>query len=173
METKIKSVSGYDGKYFVSNDGRVFSSRNNEKKELKQFADKDGYMIVQLSKQGKRKTMRVHRLVANAFIENPNNLPIVNHKDENKSNNHYENLEWCSYRNNIIFNGGGERRGEKLMIPVVVSKNGKSIAFHSANDAALYVNTRPHCITNCARGYRKTIKGYGVQYLYGEGRRKK
>lgn len=68
-----------------------------KEKEIKSFKDKDGYLCVSLMNNGKQKTYKIHRLIAETFIPNPNNLPCVNHKDGNKQNNCVSNLEWCSY----------------------------------------------------------------------------
>lgn len=97
-------IDGYDG-YEVSNYGRVKSLNYNKTKQeriLKQGTTKYGYQLVMLCNGGKHKMFSVHRLVAMAFIPNPNNYPLVNHKDEVKTNNHVENLEWCTaeYNNN-------------------------------------------------------------------------
>ena len=108
-----KPIEGYSGRYEVSNYGNVKRVSHETKakdgtikafkEELKkQGTDKDGYKTVMLYIGRNRKLFKVHRLVALAFIDNPNNLPMVNHKDENKANNHISNLEWCSclYNNN-------------------------------------------------------------------------
>jgi hypothetical protein len=95
----IKEIKGYNG-YFVSNDGVVISKRFN--RPLKQYQNKDGYMMCALQKDGKSKQVRVHRLVADAFIPNPDKLPQVNHKDGNKTNNYIDNLEWVDNSRNIM-----------------------------------------------------------------------
>ena len=101
-----KDIEGYEGIYQVSNLGRVKSLRDNfhrpREKILNPVNDKLGYNIVCLHKDGKHKNYKIHRLVAIHFIENPNNYPQVNHKDENKTNNTVDNLEWCTseYNNN-------------------------------------------------------------------------
>jgi hypothetical protein len=100
-----KDCKGYEGKYQVSSMGRVWSIKRQS--VLKGSADKDGYIRVQLTaKNGKTKTEKVHRLVAIAFLDNPDNLPQVNHKDENKQNNCITNLEWCDCSYNIIYSKG-------------------------------------------------------------------
>jgi hypothetical protein len=99
-------IDEYEGRYQVSNIGSVKSLKNNKGKYreliLKPKIDKDGYLEVNLCKQGKGVTKKVHRLVAQMFISNPNNLPEINHKDENPNNNKVDNLEWCTreYNNN-------------------------------------------------------------------------
>lgn len=112
MEEIWKEVVGFEGSYKVSNLGRVFSYKKVSRKEhfMKPCNDGNGYMIVCLRKQGKKYIKKVHRLVAEAFIPNPQNLPQVNHKDENKANNCVENLEWCSSRYNINYGTAIKRR---------------------------------------------------------------
>lgn len=108
-----KDIPGYEGKYQVSNYGRVKSIARYRKgsygsivfvpeKILKGKVDKDGYIEYALctGEHKKMKCYRAHRLVAMAFIPNPLNLPVINHKDECKSNNRVENLEWCDYSYN-------------------------------------------------------------------------
>ena len=95
-----RSVIGYEGLYEVNNIGRARNPRTG--KLLKPYKDKYGYLCVNLYKDGIRKNYFIHRLVAQSFLPNPDNLPQVNHKDENKENNCVENLEWCDglYNNN-------------------------------------------------------------------------
>lgn len=109
-----KDIKGYEGKYQISNLGRIKSlSRfiNNCKENsligfyskeriIKQSISKTGYYVCTLFKNGKGRTFKVHRLVAEAFIDNPNELPIINHRDGNKLNNSLDNLEWCDYSHN-------------------------------------------------------------------------
>ena len=89
-----KSITGYEGLYEVSSLGRVKSLKYD--KILKPGKVGNGYLAVVLFRNGKGKTLKVHRLVATAFIPNPLGLPEINHKDENKTNNAKSNLEWCS-----------------------------------------------------------------------------
>lgn len=102
-------ITGYEGLYQISNLGRVKSLEkkaglsNRKEKILKQHLDKDGYVKVYLCKNSKVRFLSVHRLIAEAFIPNPNDLPQINHKDENKQNNKIENLEWCSCKYNINY----------------------------------------------------------------------
>ena len=87
--------------------------------------DKDGYYRVTLSNGNKKKTCRVHRLVAEAFIPNPNNLPEVNHKSEVKTENSASNLEWCDTTYNINYGSRNERVRESLSKPVVCVETGQ------------------------------------------------
>ena len=105
-----KTIKDYPD-YMVSNTGKVKSLdrylkqpksgfRKKEGRILSPMINKKGYPYVHLSKDGKSVSKRIHRLVAEAFIPNPDNLPIVNHKDEDKTNNHVSNLEWCTNKYN-------------------------------------------------------------------------
>ena len=110
-----KDIPGYEGLYQVSNFGRVKSLRrpygNNggiqwtKERILSPGKDKDGYLQVNLHCNGKQHQRKVHRLVAQAFLPNMDNLPMVNHKDEDKTNNNVDNLEWCDQKYNINYGG--------------------------------------------------------------------
>lgn len=102
MEEIWKQVENFEN-YEVSNFGRVRKNYKNRKvKYLKPMQTAKGYLVVELWKKSKRKRVKVHRLVAQAFIPNPDDLPQVNHKDMNKKNNNIENLEWITNRDNCI-----------------------------------------------------------------------
>ena len=108
-----KDCKGYEGKYQVSNFGRVWNVNN--QKYLKPWISKGGYYLVNLmSKNGKIKHELIHRLVAIAFIDNPCNYPQVNHKDEDKTNNCVDNLEWCNSKYNNNYGTRNKRISEKL-----------------------------------------------------------
>ena len=96
-----KDIPGYEGLYVVSNNGRVMNVRSG--RVLRGIVNNLGYIMVGLSKSGKVKMISVHRLVAEAFIKNPDNLREVNHKDEDKSNNNVDNLEWCDRKYNVNY----------------------------------------------------------------------
>ena len=100
-----KDIEGYAGLYQVSNLGRVKSlkvSKIKSERIRKSYQQSSGYISIVLCKNGKVTNHKIHRLVANAFIDNPDNLPEINHKDEDKTNNCVDNLEWCdsSYNKN-------------------------------------------------------------------------
>lgn len=107
MKEEWKDLKGYEGLYKVSSLGRVYSVY---KKDYKQpYLDKDGYLMIGLSKEGKHKNLRLHRIIAETFIPNPQQLPCVNHIDENKLNNNIKNLEWCTPAYNNSFGTRTER----------------------------------------------------------------
>ena len=109
-------VKGYEGLYQISNIGRVKSYHYDKNgKILKLQINEDGYYKVTLNKNKNKKTYSVHRLVAIHFIDNPNNYSEINHKDENKQNNNFENLEWCSRKYNVNYGTGRKRQREKMI----------------------------------------------------------
>ena len=109
-----KPVIGYEGLYEVSNWGRVKSLKFGKERILKLFKDTSGYLCVKLCKNTNQCQFKVHRLVAQAFIPNPNNLPQINHKDECKTNNIVSNLEWCDRKYNINYGTRTEKCSKKV-----------------------------------------------------------
>lgn len=152
-----KDCKGYEGLYQVSNLGRVWSVKS--QRVLKPAGDE--YLHVCLTaKNGKLKNEKVHRLVALAFIDNPDQFPCVNHKDEDKKNNCVDNLEWCSYQYN---NAYGTRNKKKI---VQLTLDGEYVAtFNSVNSAAEAVNRGRTAITECLKGRNKSCAGYRWLYL--------
>ena len=107
----MKEVKGYEGLYAVTENGQVWSYKRN--KFLKPWVCQGGYLQVSLTKNKIAKKHKVQRLGAIAVIDNPDNLPQVNHKDENKTNNSVENLEWCDAKYNINYGTRTERAKRK------------------------------------------------------------
>ena len=165
MEKEIwKPILNYEGLYEVSNWGRVKSLKFGKERILKPGTNKYGYLIVILCKNGKVKSFSVHRLVAEAFLPNPHNYPCVNHKDECKTNNNVNNLEWCTYTYNNNYGTKIERISKnrdtsKYFKPIlqytldgVFVREWKSIAEAGRNGF-----NQGH-ITDCCRGKRKYHK---------------
>ena len=172
-----KPVVGYEGLYMVSNWGRVKSldtyrkSRNGsvrfyKGKILKLRTDRDGYLHVSLSKNNKRKNITVHRLVAQAFLDNPNNLPQVNHRDENKQNNVASNLEWCDVKYNCNFGTRNKRSSKKLSKPVLqYDLEGNFIReWPSVRQAEREGGFNSRCICMCCKGNQKKHKDFIWKY---------
>lgn len=95
----IRPVVNFENHYQITKDGEVWS--NHSKKYIKTFLNSDGYLVVALCKYNVAKQFRISRLVAEAFIDNPHSLPVVNHIDGNKKNNNVHNLEWCTVQHNV------------------------------------------------------------------------
>ena len=167
----FKDIKGYDGLYQISNYGRVKSLKYGKEKILKLCLGGDGYLKVQLWKKGKQKKYFVHRLVAEAFIPNQDNLPQVNHKDEVKTNNCVENLEWCTAKYNLDYNEGQKRRAEKN----INGKLSKSVYQYTLNGNFIKEWSSTHeverqlgyddsNISRCCLGKRPTAYGYKWKY---------
>lgn len=160
-----KDVEGYEGLYQVSSEGRVKSLGNNKtrkEKILKNCKDKDGYLYVLLCKEGKKKYFTIHRLVAKAFLSNPNNLLEVNHKDENKQNNCVENLEWCDCKYNINYGTRTERFIKSKSIPILqFTKDGDFVRRWDGIrqvERELGINNRSIC--SCLKGKTKSAGNF-------------
>ena len=115
MEEIWKDIEGYEGLYQVSNLGRVkYLPKYNTKKEgIMAYTIRSGYRNLILRKNGKRKSKQIHRLVAQAFISNPENKPFVNHKDFNRQNNIVENLEWVTQKENVHWSINNMKKRKK------------------------------------------------------------
>lgn len=176
MKEIWKDIKGYENLYKVSNLGRIKSISKNTKNQhayqeiiLKDIYDKDGYCQVNLYKNRKGKTYKVHRLVALAFLGEYYNLE-VNHKDGNKKNNCVNNLEWCSRSENTIHaykiglakaKKGKENEHSK---PVIVKKGDFMKRFESEGQASIFIRVRKQSISDCVCGRKKTCKGYEVYF---------
>lgn len=144
-----KPIKDFETLYEVSSYGRVRSlcGRYGKNLILKQGSGSRGYLNVSLCKKGVQKTVNVHRLVASAFIPNPDNLPCINHKDQNKTNNNVSNLEWCSYYQNNVYGDRLTKSALKRGIPVKCIETGVIYA----NSRAAYRATGicQSSISNC------------------------
>ena len=155
-----KDVKGYEGKYKVSNQGRVYSILSH--KYLSQTIVGKGYLRVFLWHDGIRKGELVHRLVAIHFLDNPNRLPQVNHIDEDKENNCADNLEWIDAKGNMNAGTVQERKARACGKAVKCIELNKT--FDSINQAAQELNLHASNISACLRGKQKTSGGYHWEY---------
>lgn len=177
MQEIWKDVVGYEGLYQVSNLGRVKSlskfhctSKNHfslgywsKEKILKPIVGVRGYLYVTLyDKNKKQKSKRIHQLVAQAFISNPNNLSFVNHKDENVKNNVYSNLEWCTAKYNCNYGTRTQRIAVKNNKPILqFDLNGNFIKeYESITQANKETHIPISSISACCVGQRKKTNGY-------------
>lgn len=161
-----RDIEKYEGLYQVSNQGRVKSLKFGKEKILKSGKDKDGYLKVDLCKDGKKKTCQVHRLVAQAFIDNPSNLEQVNHKDEDKTNNNVSNLEWCSAKYNMNYGTHNERVAKALSKQVnQYSLDDKLIAtYPSTMEVERQLGYSNKNISKCCLGKYKQAYKYKWRY---------
>ena len=182
-----KDVVGYEGLYKVSNKGNVFSverlnlrGRKIGGRILKPRYDKDGYVKVALYKNGMVKHKRLHRLVAEAFIPNPNNFPQVNHLDEVKDNNNVNNLEWCTREYNVNYGTAIERatQTQSKRVKAVNVKTGEVLTFTSTVEAGNKGYNRVTVSLACRGVYKNangnliggdghTYRGYRWSYIEG------
>ena len=169
MIEEWRDIDGYDGLYKVSNLGNVYSLKTN--KVLKTPVGKRGYPNLNLLKDGKQKLFVVHRLVAKAFIPNPENKQQVNHIDGDKTNNRVDNLEWATSRENMLHarrTGLHTSDGDKTVVQML---NGQEIArYKSASEASRKTGIGRANISNVCRGYHwngrhcKSAGGYEWKY---------
>lgn len=159
MEKETIEIPEYNN-YYITRDGNVISYDKYHKKTvvLKQRLDHNGYPIVNLWKDGKQKTFKVHRLVANAFIPNLNNLPQINHIDENKQNNNVTNLEWCDARYNTTYGTRLDRIAKYHRKKVYCIELDREFA--SLKEASDYTHSDRNRISMCCNGILNSNKGY-------------
>ena len=173
-----KPVAGYEGSYEVSSFGRVRSLERSEfigpyirlrkGKIMRQKLTKYGYLEVTLFKNNKPSTKKVHRLVAEAFLPNPDNLPEVNHRDEDKTNNAVWNLEWCSSKYNMNYGSLKSKIAAKLSKPVAqLSTDGTIIkTYASAAEAGRSGVAMQQHITDVCNHKNHHYTAGGFRWVY-------
>jgi hypothetical protein len=181
-----KPIDGYDGAYFVSNLGRVKSSKRKVKhgrsgfitmpeRILSQGIASNGYYTVSLAKDGVHKTHCIHVLVATAFVDGyTNDKCVVNHKDEDKTNNRFDNLEWCTREYNLFYGRASLNRKQSLLKngtwnkpprPVVLMREGCIVAsFESLNEASRQTGVHLSSIWRQCSGRTRRSSGDGWCY---------
>lgn len=174
IEEIWKDINDYEELYQISNLGNIKSlnrvlkdNRVWKERIMKPVKDKDGYFCVNLYKNNKTKRFKVHRLVAQAFIPNPDNLPCVNHKDEDKTNNNVENLEWCTHEYNSNYGTAIERMTKTLSNPVLqLMKDGSLVrVWPSVMEVERQLHFSNSYISACCRGKRHSAYGYKWRYV--------
>lgn len=171
-----KDIKAYEGLYQISNSGNVRSLDRYETNGRTMILYKGkmlskaishsnkGYYIVSLSKKGKSTKKYIHRLIAEAFIPNPNNYPCINHKNENKLDNRIENLEWCTDIYNINYGNRNKKASKNISKRIVqISKDNKIIKVWDSIDKA-QKELKISNISSCCLNKRKTSGGYIWKY---------
>ena len=178
---ELRDIKGYEGRYVVNEFGNIFSLCDSAGRkqfvEKAQCTDKYGYKYVSLYRKGKMKHLTVHRAVAMAFIDNPNEYDQVNHIDGNKENNHISNLEWCNASHNVkhSFDIGlniphespwkgcvsGEHPKAKK---VIARKEGVEKVFDSAIDMCKWLNVSKSAVAQAINRGNK-CKGWDVAWM--------
>ena len=174
MTEEWRDIEGFNGLYKVSNTGRVISfkqsrfSKRNDFYELKQKPRGGRYKVVYLSINGKGNGYLVHRLVAKAFVPNPENYPCVNHKDEDIYNNRSYNLEWCSHKYNCNYGTRTERIKANMPQNKAVyqlSMRGEIIAsYKTIKEASKKTGISAGHICSVCKGGREYANGYKWRY---------
>ena len=176
MKEIWKDIKDFEGLYQVSNYGRIKSFYNNKEIIIKCFLSKNGYIRVQLSKLGIGYKKSVHRLVAESFINNPENKPQVNHINGIKSDNRVENLEWCTpsenmlhaFKNNLEKPSMLNKYGSNHIRAIPVNQydlDGNFIkTFDSIIEASKELNINASCICNCCKNRRKSAGSFVWKY---------
>ena len=148
----MKDIKGYEGIYGITSCGKVWSYRN--EKFLKPVDDCKGYLFVRLCKDGKVKNYKIHRLVAEAYLPNPENLPQVDHIDENKTHNYLNNLQWITNKDNC------RKSNNKPVLQYDLDGNFVR-EWECAADVRRELNKQ---ISQCLKGKLKTAYGYIWKY---------
>ena len=157
MKEIWRDCKGYEGKYQVSNLGRIWGVKRQH--YLKPTITSNGYLeVCMIAKNGKQKVELVHRLVALAFIDNPDKLPQVNHKDEDKTNNCVDNLEWTTCKQNINYGTGIERRAKQRMMPIRCIDLNK--IYESMTQASKETGIPLSYISKACTGIQETAGGF-------------
>ena len=164
MKEIWKDIKDYEGLYQVSNLGRV--KRITTGRVLKPLKHANGYLMVKLSKNSIVYTKTTHRLVAEAFIPNPEHKSEINHIDENKTNNNVSNLEWMTRKENINHGTRTERMSKTQSIPIIATniKTGESKEFYGARACARQLGLTHGNITSVLKGRYKQTGGYTFKY---------
>lgn len=148
--SELRRVKGYESRYMISDSGEVFSLPSYRK--MKCSLNKDGYVVLSLYQKNTSQQFRVHRLVAEAFLDNTQGLPEVHHKDEVKTNNSKDNLEWVTRSQNMEYSFSKEY--------ALVSPTGEITYFKNMNQFCRDNNLNIGHVWRIMKGIRKSTKGW-------------
>lgn len=156
-------IEGYEGLYAITEDGKVWGYRHQG--FMAQRKNRGGYLYTGLRKNGKKVSYEVHRLVAKTYIPNPENLPQVNHKDEDKTNNHVSNLEWVTCKENANYGTRTARMAVAQSKPVYCVE--LDTVFESIKVASQLLGIGSCGISQTCIGNQKQTHGYHFRFLGG------
>ena len=157
-----KDIKRYEGIYEISNYGRILNTKTGKIKKHRK--SKNGYHLISLSDNGIVKAFYVHRLVAESFLDNPDNLPCVNHKDFDKTNNYADNLEYCTQKYNVNYTWNNGRMPAPPPQEPYRVKRSDGVVFSSLKEAGIKMGINSCIICNHLKGRQKTVKGYTFEY---------
>lgn len=167
----MKDIKGYEGEYAVTSCGKIWSYKSNKFLKLKD--QRQGYKLVILTHDGVQRTLQVHRLVANTYLSNPNNYPCINHKNGIKEDNRVQNLEWCTYSQNMqhayatgLMNVEGKIMKGHNCKKVKCIETG--IVYESGAAAARAMGLDPSHISKVCQGKAKSHKGFHFEFVIDE-----
>ena len=159
-----KDIPDYEGLYMISNYGNIKITKNN--KLCKPSDDGKGYLQIVLTKNKKRKCYKIHKLVAKTYISNLDNLPQINHKDQNKKNNSINNLEWCTQKYNCNYGDRNYRCTKHRLHKVkqIDLKNNIIKEYNSLKEAESNTKIKYQQISACCRNIQKSAGGFLWEY---------
>lgn len=166
IEEKLVFIKGTNNKYKISNYGRVYSLITN--KFLKPCKTAQNYLAICIKIHNRKRTIKIHRLVAIHFISNPYNKPVVNHLDENNNNNRVDNLEWATYKENTIYSSKKMKKKKKVCKYgfYQFDKNGNYInVWENPEQASKFLKYDSSGIRRAAKGILKSAAGYFWRYF--------
>lgn len=162
-----KPVKNFEGLYEISNVGNIKSLLFNREKILKPAINSSGYYSIVLYKNKIKSSHTIHRLVADAFIENKYNCPLINHKNEIKTDNNVSNLEWCDVKYNNNFGTRNSKISNSLSNKIIqLDKNGNVVNIFKNSVSAKEFGFDHSSIIKCCHGKRNTHKGYAWRFAY-------
>jgi hypothetical protein len=176
LDLYFVKIQGYED-YYINRAGQVLSTKHGKYRILKDYStgENKNYRKVQLFKNGVREQRSVHRLVAQAFLENPDNLPCVNHKNEDPADNRVENLEWCTLKYNNNYGTRNKRIGQTLKgfkhkevgkAVFQISENGLVNKIYPNLKATRAYGFDPHTVSKCCYITGKSYKGFYWRFGY-------
>ena len=159
-----KWIKNFEGTHSVTEDGHIYRYSNGQVIEVAQVKHNQGYLYSTLTRNSVQTNALVHRVLAEAFIPNPENKKYVNHIDGDKTNNALSNLEWCTSKENCLHAYATGLNKHKRKIAQYTADGTLIATYNSLTEASQQTNTQLSKICNCCKGKRKTSNGYKWQY---------